>query len=65
MIKYTNLYSVLADSAYRKPEAPAIIAAGQTWSYHKLLMSVDRASDMLWQHGVRAGDKVALALRIV
>ena len=63
MIKYTNLYSVLASSAYRKPEATAIIAAGQTWSYHKLLMSVDRASDMLWQHGVRANDKVALAMR--
>ena len=63
MIKYTNLYSVLADSAYKKPEAPAIITGGQTWSYHKLLMSVDRASDMLWQHGVRANDKVALALR--
>ena len=63
MIKYTNLYSVLAASAYKKPEAPAIIAGGQTWSYHKLLMSVDRASDMLWQHGVRANDKVALALR--
>ena len=63
MIKHTNLYSVLADSAYRKPEAPAVISEGKTWSYHQLLMSVDRASDMLWQHGVRANDKVALALR--
>ena len=63
MIKYTNLYSVLAESAYKKPEAPAIITGGKTWSYHQLLMNVDRASDMLWQHGVRANDKVALALR--
>ena len=63
MIKHTNLYSVLADSAYKKPEAPAVICGGKTWSYHQLLMSVDRASDMLWQHGVRANDKVALALR--
>ncbi|MBQ6224258.1 MAG: acyl--CoA ligase, partial [Campylobacter sp.] len=63
MIKHTNLYSVLASSAYKKPEAPAIISGGKTWSYHQLLMSVDRASDMLWQHGVRANDKVALALR--
>jgi Acyl-CoA synthetases (AMP-forming)/AMP-acid ligases II len=63
MIKYSNLYNVLADSAYKKPEAPAIIAGGKTWSYHELLMSVDRASDMFWQHGVRANDKVALALR--
>ncbi len=63
MIKYTNLYSVLASSAYKKPEAVAIISGGKTWSYHELLMSVDRASDMLWQHGVRANDKVALALR--
>ncbi len=63
MIKYTNLYNVLAESAYKKPEAPAIISGGKTWSYHELLMSVDRASDMLWQHGIRATDKVALALR--
>ncbi len=63
MIKHTNLYSVLATSAYKKPEAPAVISEGKTWSYHQLLMSVDRASDMLWQHGVRAKDKVALALR--
>ena len=63
MIKHTNLYNVLADSAYKKPEAPAIISGGKTWSYHELLMSVDRASDMFWQHGVRATDKVALALR--
>ena len=63
MIKHTNLYSVLASSAYKKPEAPAVICGGKTWSYHELLMSVDRASDMLWQHGVRANDKVALALR--
>lgn len=63
MIKHTNLYSVLATSAYKKPEAPAVICGGKTWSYHQLLMSVDRASDMLWQHGVRANDKVALALR--
>lgn len=63
MIKYTNLYSVLASSAYKKPEAVAVISGGKTWSYHELLMSVDRASDMLWQHGVRANDKVALALR--
>lgn len=63
MIKYTNLYSVLASSAYKKPEAVAVISGGKSWSYHELLMSVDRASDMLWQHGVRANDKVALALR--
>lgn len=63
MIKHTNLYSVLASSAYKKPEAVAVISGGKTWSYHELLMSVDRASDMLWQHGVRANDKVALALR--
>jgi len=63
MIKHSNLYSVLATSAYKKPEAPAVICGGKTWSYHQLLMSVDRASDMLWQHGVRANDKVALALR--
>lgn len=63
MIKQTDLYTALTSSAYRKPEAVAIIAAGKSWSYHELLMSVDRASDMFWEHGIRKNDKVAVALR--
>jgi len=63
MIKQTDLYTALTSSAYRKPEAVAIIAAGKSWSYHELLMSVDRASDMFWEYGIRKGDKVAVAVR--
>ncbi len=63
MIKQTDLYTALTSSAYRKPEAVAIIAAGKSWTYHELLMNVDRASDMFWEHGIRKNDKVAVALR--
>ncbi len=63
IIRHTDLYSALTRSAYRKPEAAAVIYNGKSWTYHELLMTVDRASDMFWQHGVRKGDKVALALR--
>lgn len=40
-----------------------MVAAGKNWSYHELLMNVDRASDMFWGHGIRKGDKVAVAVR--
>ncbi len=63
MIKQTDLYTALTSSAYRRPEAVAIIAAGKSWTYHELLMNVDRASDMFWEHGIRKNDKVAVALR--
>lgn len=59
----TDLYTALASSAYRKPEASAIVYAGKHWSYHELLMTVDRTADMLWEHGIRKNDKVAVALR--
>ncbi len=63
MIKQTDLYTALTSSAYRRPEAVAVIAAGKSWTYHELLMNVDRASDMFWEHGIRKNDKVAVALR--
>lgn len=63
MIKQTDLYTALTSSAYRRPEAVAVIAAGKSWTYHELLMNVDRASDMFWAHGIRKNDKVAVALR--
>lgn len=63
IIRHTDLYSALTRSAYRKPEAAAVIYNGKTWTYHELLMTVDRASDMFWQHGIRKGDKVVVAVR--
>ncbi|MDR0645748.1 MAG: long-chain-fatty-acid--CoA ligase [Elusimicrobiota bacterium] len=62
-IRKTDIYTSLADSAYRRPESPAAVAAGKTWTFHELLMKVDRAADMFWQLGVRKNDKVAVALK--
>lgn len=62
-IKKTDIYTSLTTSAYRKPEAVALVAAGKNWTYHELLMNVDRAADMFWESGLRKGDRVAVALR--
>ena len=62
-LKETDIYTSLTTSAYRRPEAVALVAAGKNWTYHKLLMSVDRAADMLFEAGIRKGDRVAIALR--
>ncbi|MDR0953214.1 MAG: AMP-binding protein [Elusimicrobiota bacterium] len=62
-IKKTDIYTALTSSAYHSPEATAIVAAGKSWTFHELLMSVDRAADMFWGHGIKKGDTVAVALR--
>ena len=62
-MQMTDLYTALTASAYRKPEAPAVVFNGKTWSFHELLMTIDRASDMLWAYGIRKGDHVAIAHR--
>ncbi|MDR1684751.1 MAG: long-chain-fatty-acid--CoA ligase [Elusimicrobiota bacterium] len=62
-IKLTDIYHTLTASAYKRPEATALVFGGANWSYHQLLMNVDRAADMFWQHGIRKGDKVAVALK--
>ena len=62
-IKKTDIYTSLTASAYNKPEAVALVAAGKNWSFHELLMKVDRAADMFWGFGIRKGDKVAIALK--
>ncbi|MDR1124382.1 MAG: AMP-binding protein [Elusimicrobiota bacterium] len=62
-IKKTDIYTSLTANAYNKPEAIAIVAAGKSWTYHELLMKVDRAADMFWGLGLRKGDRVATALK--
>ena len=48
MIRRKDLYTSLADSAFRYPEKTALVEAntGKKVSYHELLMQVDRAADM-------------------
>lgn len=65
MIRRKDLYTSLSDSAYRFPEKMALAESGtgKRVSYHELLMQVDRAADMFWEHGIRKGDCVAIAHR--
>lgn len=65
MIRRKDLYTALSDSAFRFPDKTALVEAGtgKEVSYHELLMQVDRAADMFFEHGVRKGDRVAIAHR--
>lgn len=65
MIRRKDLYTALADSAFRFPDKIALVEAGtgKKVSYHELLMKVDRAADMYFEHGIRKGDRVAIAHR--
>lgn len=65
MIRRKDLYTALADSAFRFPNKTALVEAGtkRSVTYMELLMKVDRAADMFFEHGVRKGDRVAVAHR--
>lgn len=55
-----TLYQVLADSAARYPERPAIIYQDKRISYRELLERVNRLAAGLVALGVRPGDKVGI-----
>ena len=65
MIRRKDLYTALADSAFRYPEKVALVEAGtkRSITYRELLVQVDRIADMLFEHGIRKGDRVAVAHR--
>ena len=65
MIRRKDLYTSLSDSAYRFPQKVALVEAstGKKVTYLELLMQVDRAADMFWEHGIRKGDRVGIAHR--
>ncbi len=65
MIRRKDLYTSLSDSAYRFPQKVALVEAGtgKKLTYLDLLMQVDRAADMFWEHGIRKGDRVAIVHR--
>ncbi|MCQ2410343.1 MAG: AMP-binding protein [Elusimicrobiaceae bacterium] len=65
MIRRKDLYTSLADSAFRFPDRVALVEAntGKKVSYHELLMQVDRAADMFFEHGIRKGDRVGIVHR--
>jgi len=61
MIRKKDLYTALADSAYRYPENVAAVFEGVKYSYHELQILVDKCADMFWSYGLRKGDKAAIA----
>lgn len=65
MIRRKDLYTALSDSAFRFPDKVALVEAGtkRSVTYTELLMKVDRAADMFFEHGIRKGDRVAVAHR--
>ncbi len=63
MIRRKDLYTALVDSAYRYPEKTAIVFEGKNWTFHELLIYIDKAADMFWGYGIRKGDKVAVVHR--
>ena len=63
MIELINLYSALLKSAANNPSSPALVDVNKRWTYHDLLMAVDRAADMFWELGVRKDDKIIINLR--
>ncbi|MBR4682307.1 MAG: AMP-binding protein [Elusimicrobiaceae bacterium] len=65
MIRRKDLYTSLADSAFRFPDRVALVetSTGKKVSYHELLMQVDRAADMFFEHGIRKGDRVGIVHR--
>ena len=63
MTEPKDLYSCLAKTAERDPEETSFVTGDKRLSWHEMLYSVDRAADMLWQLGVRKGDRMAIVLR--
>ena len=58
----TSVFSILADSARRFPERPALAWFGKHLSYRQLMEEVERFSAVLAALGVKKGDRVGLLL---
>jgi len=63
MREITNLYQAMLHSASSHPDKTALIETDRRWTFHEVLMSIDRAADMFWEAGLRPGDKAAIILR--
>lgn len=56
------LTDILSASAHDAPDAPALEFFGRVTTYRSLQDQVDRVAAALHEHGVRAGDRVAIVL---
>ncbi|UMO99870.1 AMP-binding protein [Amycolatopsis sp. EV170708-02-1] len=57
-----SLAAVLADSAGRRPDHPALVFDGEPFSYRELWAGAKRYASALRGQGVGAGDRVVLLL---
>jgi long-chain acyl-CoA synthetase len=57
-----NFIRDFVEQAERRPEAPAIIHEGRTYSYGELMEQIDRCGRALKEAGVKPGDRVALMM---
>ncbi|MFE5505381.1 long-chain fatty acid--CoA ligase [Amycolatopsis japonica] len=57
-----SLAAVLADSAGRRPDHPALVFDGEPFSYRELWAGAKRYASALRDQGVAAGDRVVLLL---
>ncbi|MFH8989312.1 amino acid adenylation domain-containing protein [Streptomyces sp. NPDC017940] len=55
-----RLPELFRDQARRTPEATALVAGGEEWSYRRLLAETDRTAAALRAAGIAAGDRVAV-----
>ncbi|SAI74506.1 D-alanine-D-alanyl carrier protein ligase [Bordetella ansorpii] len=59
---YAAVHERFARQARSMPDRPAVAGAGRQWTYGQLDRYVDRVARGLWRHGVRPGDRVAIAM---
>ena len=63
MTEPKDLYSCLARTAERYPEKTAFVTGENSLSWREVISAVDRAADLLWELGLRKGDRAAIVLR--
>ncbi|RNF30930.1 long-chain fatty acid--CoA ligase [Massilia aurea] len=57
---YRRISDILRHGAARRPDAPALVDDGRTWSYVQLAAVADTHAALLRELGVRPGDRVML-----
>ncbi|MFJ1706344.1 long-chain fatty acid--CoA ligase [Kitasatospora sp. NPDC088346] len=57
-----SLAAVLAESALRRPDHPALVLGTERTTYHELWAGARRYAAVLREHGIGPGDRVALLL---
>jgi len=57
---FQRISDILRHGAAHRPDAPALVEDGRTWSYAQLASAADAGAALLRDLGVRAGDRVML-----